>query len=291
MLASETKLEEIKYPVLCTPKLDGVRALVVDGKLVSRNFKPIRNIYTRTFVEQQCPNGFDGELIVDNGSFQATTSGVMSEDGQPNFVYNVFDYVKKDLNEPYEARMRNLKMHVTSIGSGMIKAILPVVINNEEEFLAYEKKCLDEGYEGVMIRSAQGPYKLGRSTVREGFLLKFKRFADAEAIVIGFEEKLHNSNEATKDAFGHTTRSGHQANLIPMNTLGSLVVKGTGKVFKDIEFNIPGFNDLQRKEIWNNRKKYLGQLVKYKYQPTGVLDKPRFPIFLGWRDKADMGGN
>jgi len=32
----------------------------------------------------------------------------------------------------------------------------------------------------------------------------------------------------------------------------------------------------------------MGKVVKYKSQPTGVKDKPRFPVFLGFRDKVDM---
>jgi DNA ligase-1 len=36
------------------------------------------------------------------------------------------------------------------------------------------------------------------------------------------------------------------------------------------------------------RKKLLGKIVKYKYQEIGVLEKPRFPVFLGFRDKEDM---
>jgi hypothetical protein len=32
----------------------------------------------------------------------------------------------------------------------------------------------------------------------------------------------------------------------------------------------------------------MGKVVKYKSQPTGVKDKPRFPVFLGFRDVVDM---
>ena len=40
------------------------------------------------------------------------------------------------------------------------------------------------------------PYKQGRSTVREGYLLKVKTFLDDEATVVRFEERMHNGNEA-----------------------------------------------------------------------------------------------
>jgi DNA ligase-1 len=105
--------------------------------------------------------------------------------------------------------------------------------------------------------------------------------------VIGFEEKLHNANEATVDELGHTKRSSHQDNMIPMDTLGSLMLRmADGTEFSCGCFK--GFDDAWRKSTWDNRDKYLGKLAKIKSQPTGVKDKPRFPVFLGWRDPIDM---
>src|SRR3990170_6734133 len=112
MLAGTIKdLKEIRYPVLCTPKLDGIRALKIDGKLVSRNFKPIPNVHIRQLIESQLPDGVDGELICTGKSFQQTTSAVMSEDGQRQVDYYIFDWVMKGgLQTPYCGRMVNLKM-------------------------------------------------------------------------------------------------------------------------------------------------------------------------------------
>lgn len=41
-------------------------------------------------------------------------------------------------------------------------------------------------------------------------------------------------------------------------------------------------------EIWNKQVELIGSTVKYKYFEIGVKDKPRFPIFCGFRDKRDM---
>lgn len=279
---------KLKYPVMCTPKLDGIRCVVVEKKALSRSFKPIPNEYARTFVEHNCPDGFDGELMV-KGTFQDVTSGIMSRDGQPNFTYMVFDFVKTGLDVPYDARMRDLEMWVKSIGSGMVQAVLPTVINNEEELLAFEKKCLAEGYEGIMIRDPKGVYKCGRSTEREGLLLKLKRFEDAEAIVVGYGEKMHNENEAKKDELGHTKRSTSKDGMVPAGTLGELRV--SSKDFKN-EFCIgSGFDDALRAKLWKEKDKLAGRIVKFKYQTIGsTTDAPRLPIFLGFRSKDDMGG-
>jgi DNA ligase-1 len=167
-----------------------------------------------------------------------------------------------------------------------MRKVLPVVINNRAELDAFEEKCLSEGFEGIMIRTPNSPYKCGRSTEREGYLLKIKRFEDSEAVITGFTEKFHNANEAKKDAFGRTERSSHQENMIPMNTLGNLLVRD---VHNGVEFELgSGFDDVTRKTIWDNQQKHKGMIVKYKFQPIGVKDKPRFPVFLGFRSPDDM---
>ena len=285
MLAGTIKdLNEIRYPVLATPKLDGIRALKIDGKLVSRNFKPIPNVHIRQLIESQLPDGVDGELICTGKSFQQTTSAVMSEDGQPQVDYYIFDWVMTNgLQTPYCGRMENLKM-LLNTPTWVIK-LLPTQIDNERCLLAYEERILAEGYEGVMLRSPNGPYKVGRSTVKEGYLLKMKRFEDAEAWVTGFDERMHNANPETTDAFGHAEHSTHKANMVPMGMLGALIVdKGDGVVFKIGT----GFTEEQRKEIWANRHHYMSKLVKFKSQPTGVLTAPRFPVFIGFRDERDL---
>ena len=44
-----------------------------------------------------------------------------------------------------------------------------------------------------------------------------------------------------------------------------------------------------RMEIWSNQEKYLNQIIKYKYFSVGVKDKPRHPVFQGFRHLDDMG--
>ena len=36
----------------------------------------------------------------------------------------------------------------------------------------YEERCLEQGYEGVMLRDPNGLYKFGRSTMREQGLIQ-----------------------------------------------------------------------------------------------------------------------
>lgn len=275
-------LHDVKFPVLATPKLDGIRCLIVGGKAVSRKLKPIPNNFIRQYLEHQCEEGWDGELIVEGKSFNEIQSLVMSEDGEPNFKYVVFDWFHS--KQGYNDRLNMMHFYKTRRTlPDRVEFLFPTAFARLIHLLDYEKECLQKGYEGVMLRSPDGLYKFGRSTLKQGWLLKLKRFKDAEATVIGFVEKMHNANEAKLDELGHTKRSSHKENLIPAGTLGTLVVKAG-----DYEFGIgTGFDDEQRKTIWENRDQYLGKLVTFKYQEVGMLERPRFPVFKGFRDERD----
>lgn len=282
MLAGTLKnLSDVKYPCYVTPKIDGIRCLIHEGQAVSRTWKPIRNKFIQSKLAG-LPDGLDGELTLrENASFQAVSSAIMRTDGEPDFVYLIFDRIIPLMD--YTERV----YHLTRLDlPSFCRVLEPEKVADETYLLHCEKEFLLQGYEGVMIRSGDGQYKFGRSTVREGGLLKLKRFEDSEAEVYDFKEQMHNANEAKKDAFGRTERSSHKDGLVPKGTLGALLVRD---VKTGVEFEVgTGFDAQTRQLIWDNQAEYLDRIMKYKYQPTGVLDKPRFPVFLGFRDKDDM---
>lgn len=289
MLAVEAK--DFKYPIYASPKLDGIRAVIDDAMVLSRSLKPIPNAFVQDTLGHAALSGLDGELTVGPANhknvMQATTSGVMSRDGEPDFTFWLFDFWT-NVTMPYGERlqiMQRAQRDGVFDGQTRVQLLEQVLVHNDEELRAYERSILEQGFEGVMLRSPAGVYKYGRSTAREGYLLKLKRFVDAEAVVIGFEEKMHNANEATVDELGHTKRSSHQANLVPMDTLGALVVKD---VKTGVSFSIgTGFDDALRKEIWTRRQHYIDQLVTYKHFEVGAVDKPRFPVFKSFRASID----
>lgn len=285
LAAKKPVFEKIKFPVLATPKIDGIRCLKVSGKAVSRSFKPIPNHHIRKLVEKNLPDGLDGELLCGDG-FSDVQSMVMGREGEPTFTYLIFDYVSDSLLKPYAERLRELDaLHLGAYD--FVKVLYPEVANNLEELMVIMERHLAEGHEGTMIRDPGSPYKCGRSSLKEGYLIAIKYFEDGEAEVYGFEELMHNENEKTQDAFGNSERSSKKENMVPGNTLGALLVRkedgtefkiGTGK----------GLTQALRKEIWDNREKYVGLLAHYRSQPHGVKDKPRIPVWHGFRSREDM---
>ena len=289
LLSCEVSLDKINFPVYTSTKFDGIRALVIDSVVYSRSLKPIRNKHVQRLFGKPEYEGFDGELVVGDiyakDVFQKTTSGVMSEDGEPDVTFHVFDLWSIPTFD-YEYRQRYLQeilldedKEYPSIVYAMIR--LCKNIDDLTFFLEHERNV---GGEGLICRSPSGIYKYGRSTPKEQLSIKLKFFEVGEFEVIGFEERMHNTNEVTTNELGYKERSSCKENLIPMNTLGSLVLK-----YGDTEFRCgTGFSDAQRKEIWENKESYLGKLASIRYMSVGQIMLPRIPSFHGFRDKDDM---
>jgi DNA ligase-1 len=286
-------IDDLRYPLLGSYKLDGVRAIVNGGRILSRKLKGIPNAFVRHQLRDPLLEGLDGELIVgDPGDdpIRRTVSGVMSYDGEPDFTYYVFDWMG-DPFQPYELRLDLVHRLASRIG-GRVAALPHFWIVNETELAEREEQALAMGYEGLMLRNPQGLYKSGRSTVREGYLLKLKRFADAEAVVIGVEEQMQNTNTLERDKLGYAKRSAKKAGMVGKNTLGALHVRAINGPHKGGEFSIgTGFDDELRRRIWDQHRSgqsVIGRIVKFKFFPGGSKGAPRFPVFLNFRDPRDM---
>jgi DNA ligase-1 len=242
----------------------------------------------------------DGELIAGDpcapDAYRKTVSMVMADDKPVDRLrYWVFDYFidhgTRDAQN-FAARYRTLCGNLTLTSETII--VPHTYIHTAATLTKFEEEHIEAGHEGVMLRSPDGPYKCGRSTTKEGYLLKLKRFADSEAEVIGVVELMHNGNEAKKNALGRTERSTAKAGKTGMGVMGALQVRD---VKTGVEFEIgTGFDATARQDIWmraeitKDRKQPFKTwpLVKYKYFAGGSKDKPRFPVFLGWRDKRDV---
>jgi len=270
-----------------SPKLDGIRCLVQNGVALSRSLKPIPNKHVQKLLGKKQYNGLDGELIVgtptDSDVYRNTTSHVMSHDKEFKFTFWVFDNFELDM--PYADRINEIHK-LCPQQTGFITVLSHEIVTNMGQLQDYEADCLAIGYEGVILRDPNAMYKHGRSTAKEGGLIKVKRFSDSEATILGFEEQMKNINEKKVNELGRGQRSSHKENMIPKGTLGALVVKD---ISTGVEFNLgSGFTDSVRDQLWKYKTDLIGQTVKYKYFDIGVKDAPRHPVYLGIRIPEDM---
>lgn len=280
-------LDSLQYPTYVTPKLDGIRCLFKDGVALSRTLKPIPNKSIQKWAAFWGDEleGMDGELIVGDPTsstvYRDTNSFVMAHDKVGEFYFYHFDWWDDTLTT-YDERHHNMGINDTPPN---YRKVMTMVAKDKEQLLSLEEMCLEKGYEGVVIRNPKGLYKYGRCTMKEANAFKLKRFEDAEAVIIGWEEEMHNGNSAETNELGRTKRATTQSGMVGKNSLGAFVCKTTNGV----EFKIgSGFDQSDRDLFWKNKSDLLGYIVKYKHFPIGVKDKPRHPIFLGFRNTIDM---
>lgn len=281
---------KLKFPLIATPKLNGWRCLKVNGKVLTKAFKPFPNHHIRKTLEKILPDGIDGEVIC--GTYNETQSACATREGEPDFEFHAFDYVKfttrgNPLTLNYACRLDNLRSVLWAINDKRLVRLPHDRIESEKDLSRYENEIVGElGHEGICLRTPDSPYKCGRSTMREQYLMKYKRFEDSEGEVVGFVEKMTNENDATTDAFGRTKRSHSKLGKIASGELGALVIRDEKHGW---EFELgTGFTEKQRREFWANRNKLKGKLAKYKFNKHGMKDKPLNASFQGWRSKVDM---
>jgi DNA ligase-1 len=294
MLACKVKPEKIVYPVIVQEKLDGIRASVVNGRLVSRTLKLIPNAEIQATLGRPEFEGLDGEIIVGpvtaDDAYRRTCSFTMAPDkiGEP-WTYYVFD--KWDECGGYADRWK--------AADDVLLATLPLeapvalvgyfVADDSEALLTHEALLVSDGHEGAILRSPDGEYKFGRATATKGELGKLKRFCDFEARIVDVYERMHNGNEGFTNELGRTARSSAQSGLIGTDSLGGFILVAENGPWAGQRFRCgTGFNEDDRNILWVARDSLYGRLVKIKAFEAGAKDKPRFPVWLGWRNDFDF---
>lgn len=293
LLAARLEIEKLMFPVMASPKIDGIRCLLHEGVAYSRKLKPIPNRFVQEWARRHRRlSGLDGELMVGSptaaDAFRVTTSGVMSEDGEPDFTFLAFD-LWDEPTTPFSERLDQVKRLVEGAHHAQ-------VVNHEwlraewggpDEVFNYLANREAEGYEGAMLRNPNGLYKQGRATMTPTplgqELVKVKSFVDGEATIIAVHELMRNHNEQERDARGLAKRSNKKEGMVAAGTLGAIECELNGVTFKVGS----GYDQDLRDKLWSKRRELIGRQLKYKYFEGGSKDRPRFPVFVGLRDERD----
>lgn len=276
---NDFKWELVPFPVYASTKIDGFRSMVQRGVLVSRNGLPVKNRELQARYGKKQYEGLDGELTdgLANGDdvFHRTSSVVKKTMADASSVqFNVIDRMTKTVYD-LRTRVEELSCH-TKVEDGIV-TIRQVPIEGILSLKKFEAKCLAQGFEGVMLRRAdqgvypQKPGKENRSTLREFYLCRVKRFEQAEATIVSVSYLEHNLNEGRT---GTGRRSSKKANVkVDETQIGSAVLRdcATGKEFRTSVAR----EALRRWEGWQDERVWKGKKVRYRYQLIGTIDKPR----------------
>ncbi len=281
---SPAEIEGLHFPVVASPKLDGMRVIKRGGSAMTRNMKPVANVATRLWLERWLPNDVDGELCLPKLTepLEQVMSAFRSRDGSPEFKFAAFDWFG-DEAVPFHERLRHLGRIISLLPPPAHEHVIilrQTLVHDVQGLRFVIEQHLEQGFEGTMVRRPDMPYKRGRSTYKEGGLLKIKPFEDEEATIIGFVEEMENTNEE-KTAIGR--RSTAKAGLVAKGRLGAFRFQ-----FKDgVEGTVSGFTDEQKTSFWLQQEQLLGQTITVKHQIVHggrkVGQAPRHPQFKGFR--------
>lgn len=305
MLASDAVEGKIKFPCLAQPKIDGVRAINMTGTLTGRSLKKHANQHVTELFSKDIYKGLDGEMAA-NGELhpdlcRLTSSALSTITGFPYVLWHLFDYVTEETrNLPYLERYERLVLFTRELGheGSQLRVVPSYCCSSLSELLTWDNRWLELGYEGTIVRGPMGLHKEGRSTVREGGLLRIKRPIDAEAEVLEIIEGDTNTNEAQINELGLQFRTSHQEGKVPNGMVGAMicrlladVVNNGAVLFKAgdvIKVSAGSMTHGDRQRYFHCPELLIGKIITFRTFPKGVKDKPRFPTFKSVRSLTDM---
>lgn len=248
---------------IVSEKLDGIRAIVHEGKLLSRTLKPFPNKSLNDRAAELIKRSYlmegDELELVGRGTggrlrCEQTQSIVMARDKLWDGTYNIFGSYGKPA--AYAQDRCWYASEAQPIPCSMLT-------QESAEFL-YDA-VVSKGGEGLMLRKYKQTYKHGRSTLKEGALVKVKPSLDGEFEVVGFAQEMSKGGD-------------------PKPSLGALICITPGGA----GFHVgSGFTREQRETLWHKRDTLQDQSVNISFPElfpaTGI---PRFPVFNFFREAS-----
>lgn len=302
LAASEIPSEEsLTFPLMASYKLDGIRSPITDGVAMSRKMLPLPNQYMQSWVKQHAEflDGLDGEMIVGTPNllttFNTTSSGIMKHTGAPDFKFYVFEHWNLGSLTAVE-RYDYLLSYFDGIPVQVKQKIVLLqqfFITSLKELKELYATALAMGYEGLILKRLDKPYKYGRSTLLEGNAMKWKEFIDYNCVILEVKQGKTNTNEKLKDELGHAKRSTAKAGKVLTAQVGGFLVKciEPESVYYNMVFSCgPGSLTKETLQyLWSVRDTLPGQFMRVKSQKLGGKSLPRFPAFYGWIDPINLG--
>ncbi len=253
-LAGKLEDKYLKFPIIGSYKIDGLRCIYQDGHLFTR--------YGRRFVglealekvlqDNNCPS-LDGELVVPGKSFDDLSGELRSFKSTDNVIYNVFD-VRNSGSAIQCARLALASAVVTSIKDPRVHLVPYRTLVDEYEMQDMFNEAREQGFEGLVLKDEDAVAYNGRS--RAWMKMKASDTVDIEV---------------TNVLEGQGKYEGH-AGKLECDFNGIKVYVGTG------------LSDTQRKLWWEDPNTIVGKTVEVEYMEiskNGALRHPRLKCVRG----------
>jgi DNA ligase-1 len=309
-LAEDAILEAVRFPCWVQPKIDGVRAMNMSGRLTGRSLDPFKGFGITDYFSTPVFEGLDGEMILGNKAdcsnrLCSMTTGAMGRfkgiTEMADVHWYVFDFLTANtVKQSYAERYGRLKRRVNSIDHPRVHLVPYTVCRTLDELQDRIARNALHGFEGTIIRNPNALYKPGRATLKGQELWRVKPWSDAEIEVISLTQGEINGNEAKTNTLGRTERSSAKAGMLPNGQVGSI----QGKLLADFKDPITGkllfekgliltigsgeMSVAEATHYWNHPDEIVGHVAKFKHMTHGVKDLPRFPTYMSHRLPQDM---
>lgn len=285
-------LDKVKYPVRVEPKLDGLRLIAVkkDGVVtfftrngtILESMPRIRAALTNAKFDNVVLDGEgmaadwnESSSVMMSGRSVDSKTGKKEQKDDSNIFYNIFDamnldeWTKQESTATYDKRVALVATIVDAVNSSCVRQVSHINAKDEEELKAFFSKCMNDGYEGVMLKTLDSYYEWDRSKN----IRKLKPVVTYEGCVVGWYDGRDNTRNEGK--FGGFFV------LLP----NKVITRAGG-----------GFNDLLRAKIkLDGLDAWLGKIVECEAQPDPMTTdgltvdgKMRFPVYTRNRDAADV---
>jgi ATP-dependent DNA ligase len=250
------------------PKIDGIRALWIDGELVTREGAPILGTdhiaaKLREMEHKACvPLFVDSEFQVDN-SFRETVSHFKAAGGRGDrgtlFVFDCLPmrvWRGEDPCEALHARRRKLDAMLPRFAGPELQLVPWAYMETAAEIEAKAAELIAAGGEGIVVKRAGATYR----RVQDASWQRIRRSLTLDVPITGFYPLRENAQ-----------------------ALGSL--EG---VLDGVRFKVAaGFSDAERDELWARRADLVGEFMELEAMEITEKGKPRQGVFV--RLRPDKG--
>lgn len=255
---------KIKFPAFAQPKLDGVRCFATklsDTQVLftSRNakvFKSLAHLAPYYLRILNIGETVDGEVYNPKVTFQELVSAVKDPTVEIPLYHFVYDFPTVEAG--FEKRFEELEKRISLLDRDSPIVLVPTKqVDTHEEFLKVHETLTKKGFEGSILRNANGEYKYD---YRSTDLLKHKDMQDAEYEIVDI-------------AVGRLGNKGEVG--IPV-----CECPRTGLTFN---VNVEGDFDSKR-HILLHPELYKGKLLTVRFQKLSDDGIPIFPVGVSVRE-------
>ena len=312
-------LGKIQYPIFASLKLDGVRFLIFDGKMLSRRMEPLHPETVKRFQPiidwaAEADVCLDGEIWSPNLKFnqiQTALAHPKPDDGLKLYVFDILTipewYSSKSWKDADAGDYLTLFNHRVVHYIEWCKQhdpdkrfLVPVEQHtclNAEQVQEQLEQARSQGGEGLMLKSPTSYYIHSRTTAVQNIFWKLKFWAECNARIVGFKQGKTLTEEARENniersALGNLKRGHRKGDRVEVDKVGSVEVEITDdQIFPKGTSVFVGFTeqayDLRTQINWDNKETYIGKHVDIVFQEHGSKSKPRMGRIL--RLRSDLG--